>query len=280
MFSSANVKMLMSFFLILTTSCTGSNGSTLNNESEPTLNKKYITNNSSNEQTVIHGNLSYYQRIALPANSIATITLSDISIADRSAPVITSETIELLDKQVPIPFKLMVNMSELKVGMFYSVRGQITDPAGQLIWSTDTSYLIDPSKQENDLGLLKLVAVNRIHHVDKGLRFSLQNKEWLVENIAGGGVVDNSHTTLFFGKKRRISGHAGCNNYTGFYALKSKSLVIKNLVVTQRACVPALADQEEKFIALLESIVSFSINNTNTLILKTKHGERLVASKK
>lgn len=273
-----NVTIIMAVLLTITASCSHLDQPVSNINKDHTVNIKPINNNQNAKQTIIEGMLFYFQRIALPADSIAKIKLSDISIADISAPVLASETIELAGKQVPIAFKLKVDSHQLKIGRSYSIRGTIVDATGQLIWTTDTSYLIDPGKQHTDLGRLKLLPVSQTRPLYRRTNNnSFYNREWRVENIDNGGVIDKSHTSIIFNQDKHISGSTGCNRYSGFYTQQSKNLSIKSLVVTQRACVPALANQQTKFLSLLQAIVSFNIDNSNTLTLKTKQGGTIIA---
>ncbi|MEZ5524547.1 MAG: YbaY family lipoprotein [Pseudomonadales bacterium] len=47
---------------------------------------------SAKDSLSIEGSLAYRERIALPPQSRITVTLSDISIADRSAPVLAQQS--------------------------------------------------------------------------------------------------------------------------------------------------------------------------------------------
>ena len=79
---------------------------------------------------------------------------------------------------------------------------------------------------------------------------SIEGIVWRAEDIGGGGIIDRSRATLTFGVDGRISGSASCNNYSGSYALDRGALSFTStLVVTQKACVPSLMDQERRFLA-------------------------------
>lgn len=111
------------------------------------------------EQTVVSGNIGYLERIALLPNSQATISLYDVSIADKKSELITEQTIDLKDKQVPIAFKLTFDADKLKEHGRYAVRAVIKSEQGQLLWTTDTNYPVEANKAEQELGMLRLVKV-------------------------------------------------------------------------------------------------------------------------
>lgn len=112
---------------------------------------------SAKDSLSIEGSLAYRERIALPPQSRITVTLSDISIADRSAPVLAQQSFLSEGRQVPLPFTLSVKSDRLKPEGRYSVRGTIHAPSGQLLWTTDTVHLIDINQPRNTMGTLLLV---------------------------------------------------------------------------------------------------------------------------
>lgn len=112
------------------------------------------------ETLTVTGDLTYLQRIALEPDSTATVVLEDISRADASATVVAEQVIDLGDEQVPIPFELVADRSELDDRFTYSVRGTITGADGDLRWTTDTVNLVDPTEDAVHLGELVMVQVD------------------------------------------------------------------------------------------------------------------------
>lgn len=79
---------------------------------------------------------------------------------------------------------------------------------------------------------------------------------WRVEDIDQGGVIDYAMVTLEFVENGRIAGSTGCNRYTanldtddGFVVSKASS--------TKRACPPAIAKQEQRFLLALNDATSY-----------------------
>lgn len=106
---------------------------------------------------------------------------------------------------------------------------------------------------------------------------ALQAGEWRVEDIAGAGVIDNSHATLLFGAEGNLSGSASCNRLIATYTVEGNKLKISPAGTTMMACPPALMNQERKLIDLLGTVTHFSIDQTGTLTLESASGEKIVA---
>ncbi len=106
---------------------------------------------------------------------------------------------------------------------------------------------------------------------------ALLGAEWVVEDIAGAGIVDRSHATLIFGADGRVSGSGSCNSYSAGYMVTGDSLTITQAVSTLKACVPALMSQEEKFMGLLRDVRTFAIAPDGALVLRTADGRTIKA---
>lgn len=102
-------------------------------------------------------------------------------------------------------------------------------------------------------------------------------REWVVESIDGRGVVDNSRTTLTFDPQGQIAGRAGCNRYTGSYRLQGAQLSLGDVATTRMVCVPALMDQEARFLKLLGQVRAFQLQRDGSLVLRTDDQRRIVA---
>lgn len=102
----------------------------------------------------------------------------------------------------------------------------------------------------------------------------LEGPEWVVEDVAGGGVIDNARLTASF-ERGRISGRGGCNRYMGGYTYSGGALKIGPLGGTRMACAPALMDLEGKFLAVLGTATSVRTDETGALILTAPDGRSL-----
>ena len=105
----------------------------------------------------------------------------------------------------------------------------------------------------------------------------LLGQEWVIENIAGAGVIDNSHATLQFFGDGRLAGSATCNRIIGSYTSEGQQLSIAPVGTTMMACPEALMKQEQKLLGLLPKLQSYRIDKTGALVLSTQDGEEIVA---
>jgi len=105
----------------------------------------------------------------------------------------------------------------------------------------------------------------------------LHGKEWVVEDIDHAGIIDGSRITLGFGADQRLTGRAGCNTYQASYRLTGETLTIGDAAVTQKACAPALMQQEQTFLQVLAAVERFELDESGALVLQAKGGRTLTA---
>jgi uncharacterized lipoprotein YbaY/heat shock protein HslJ len=104
----------------------------------------------------------------------------------------------------------------------------------------------------------------------------IEGTAWQVEDIAGRGVIDRAQTTIRFDALGRVSGSTGCNGFTGVASLEGAALRFSQLSRTQRACVPALMDQEQKFLTAMEAVRGYSVAGNGWLHLRGANAEPLL----
>ena len=104
---------------------------------------------------------------------------------------------------------------------------------------------------------------------------ALSGTVWQVEDIDNGGIIDNSMITVAFSNEQ-VTGSTGCNRYFGTYETVGSSITVRGLGSTLRACAPAIAQQEERFLQALRSATSFRMeSDTWLLIIDDKEIQRL-----
>lgn len=87
----------------------------------------------------VTGTVTYLQRIALPTNAVIQVQLADVSLADAPANVIAEQSINVGQRQVPVPFTLNVDGVKIDPKHAYAVRAKIT-VGGELRFVSDRSY--------------------------------------------------------------------------------------------------------------------------------------------
>ena len=104
----------------------------------------------------------------------------------------------------------------------------------------------------------------------------LSGTVWLVEDIAGRGVIDNAQATIRFEADARVSGRTGCNRFNGTATIEGNKVTFGPLATTRRACVPALMDQEKRFLKAVGEVRSFTVDENGLLHLKDANSETLL----
>ena len=96
----------------------------------------------------------------------------------------------------------------------------------------------------------------------------LSGTAWRVEDIAGQGVIDASHTTIEFDGAGKIAGDAGCNRYFGSAEVSDTSIKVGQLGSTRKMCPQALMNQEMAFFKAIDEVTSWELADTDLLYLR------------
>lgn len=97
---------------------------------------------------------------------------------------------------------------------------------------------------------------------------SLPGKIWVLASLAGRTPLKGTELTSEFTAKRRVSGSAGCNRYTGTYKVSGSTIRIAPLATTRKACAEPIERQETAFLTALSRARSFVVSGA-TLTLKS-----------
>ncbi len=217
----------------------------------------------------IHGSVGYRERIMTPPGSVTIVQLQDVSRADAPARVIAEQRIPMDGRSVPVDYHLTPLASDLQPNMRYSVRSEIRASNGALLWTSDTANPVNPTLINQTLPLITMVKVGSS---GSGMQFPLADTNWRVTSIGGMPVVDRSTPYIMFARNGQVSGNTGCNSFSGNYTIDQGSIAMGNLAATSRACVPALMDQQARFMAVASNIVRYTINPDGTATLFTPTG--------
>lgn len=93
----------------------------------------------SSGKATVTGTATYLQRIALPPDAVMTTRIEDVSKADAPAEVIGEQVIQTQGKQVPIPFDVSYDASQIQENHSYGLRVRIEDGAGKLLFINDAN---------------------------------------------------------------------------------------------------------------------------------------------
>jgi heat shock protein HslJ len=90
---------------------------------------------------------------------------------------------------------------------------------------------------------------------------------WVVREIAGTTTLADSRPTMAFGEDRSVTGSGGCNTYQGPYAVSGMEMAIGPLASTKMACESPAGDIEVTYLAALDAVGLWSIDDAGHLVL-------------
>ena len=97
----------------------------------------------------------------------------------------------------------------------------------------------------------------------------LEGKTWYLKETIEGTEI----TALF--EEGMVSGSAGCNTYQGAYTLDGPTLTFGPAAVTRKACESPIMEQEQRYLAYLEEVSTYTIVGSQ-LRLDTGDGRALL----
>ena len=227
----------------------------------------------STQETTIAAALFYRERIALPPGAVAVATLE----LGGSGTVVAETRDDLVDRSVPVSVTLNIDQSQLPQDTGLVFRGRI-EVDGATAWQSEPRP-VDLTAETIDLGSVLLMAVSEpdMAAADTPEATSLAGT-WVVEDIGGGGIIDDSRVTLDF-SEQRVAGKASCNSYQGAWSLEDGKLSIGDVAVTMMACPEALMNQERRFLDALAAADGMRFDDTGALFL-TSDGDDLLRARR
>lgn len=94
----------------------------------------------------------------------------------------------------------------------------------------------------------------------------LAGTRWVLEELGGTTLVD-VEPTLAFGGDGTVSGSAGCNTFSGTYALDGTTLSFGPLATTKMACADPTMFVESAFLAAVAGVTGWSLDGAGRLVL-------------
>lgn len=93
---------------------------------------------------------------------------------------------------------------------------------------------------------------------------------WVLEELDGSTLVD-TFPTITFGGDGSVTGSAGCNTFSGTYAVDGTSLGVGPLGTTKMACADPTMFVESAFLAALRGVTGWSVRPDGRLVLDGRH---------
>jgi heat shock protein HslJ len=129
-------------------------------------------------------------------------------------------------------------------------------------------------RQGVETGDRRLLVVSSIREVKtatqplpaKTVTFSLLGSEWLLEDLAGGGVTDNIQATLTFPEAEKTAGNGSCNRFFGPAEISGGAIKLGPLASSRMSCPEAVMNQETKYLNALQGAERFEWKDPYLLI--------------
>jgi len=190
---------------------------------------------------------------------VAEIWIADVSPGMIVAQVLLADTtVRAEGRQVPLPFEIRFEPARAEATHTYALKAVIKSADGQeLFTSGDSTFVITqghPSRVD--------LVLNRGGGGGGGGSGGLAGSSWVLEDLAGAGVVDRVQATLDFTEPGRVVGNASCNRFFGSVEIAGATIRIGSLGATKMACAEAINNQEMKYMKALENAERFTLEGT------------------
>jgi heat shock protein HslJ len=113
---------------------------------------------------------------------------------------------------------------------------------------------------------MKLVKATSESETVKKVPFNLAGTEWLLEDLAGAGVIDNVQATLTFPEAGKTAGKGSCNRFFGPAEISGSAIKLGPLGSTRMSCPEAVMNQETKYLGALQAGERFEWKDPYLLI--------------
>jgi heat shock protein HslJ len=100
---------------------------------------------------------------------------------------------------------------------------------------------------------------------------SLSNTSWVVQSVAGRGLMEHISLTIHFKNNSEIEGFSGCNRFKGQYEIINSRLEVGPLALTRKYCSKVTMYQEHLLLnELSQSLVLSQRDNRGIQLINNK----------
>lgn len=152
-----------------------------------------------------------------------------------------------------------VQVSDLKAGELEKLENKRVRATGQLTYRHGV--------ETGDQLVLQVSSIEEAKPAAHPGSFSLSGSEWLLKDLSGSPVVDNTHVTLKFPEAGKIAGNGSCNQFFGSVEIHGDTIKVGPLGSTRMACADeAVMNQESKYLEALQAVERFEWKDPYLLI--------------
>ncbi len=226
----------------------------------------------------INVSVAYRERIMLPPGAELKLTLADAAKMDVAAEEISSLIVPL-EGGPPYDLTLDYDPGKLNKKGRYVLRATIRKDEKLIFTSTES---IEAFKNQD--GSPVEIMVRSLDSKSASLaqgKIPLEDTYWKLVSMNDKDVKvgdgDRDLYIQFLYDEKRVSGYAGCNNFSGGYEIEGVNLKFGMMMSTKKMCVETI-DQEQEYLLMLSKTESYSIEE-DKLLFRNSEGQVLAEFK-
>lgn len=117
--------------------------------------------------------------------------------------------------------------------------------------------------------VLVVLAVTGCAITSREATTDLPGTSWNLVDLDGAAPVGETTPGITFTEDGTVTGTTGCNSFNGQVTIDGSQLSFGPLATTRMACLdPAVAEQEQAFLAALEAVTAYTIDTEGRLVLE------------
>lgn len=210
----------------------------------------------------VSGTVTYLQRMAVRPDTVLTVRLLDISLADAPAKILASN--EYSVEGVPVPFSLDYEDTNIDERFMYSVDAEMRS-AGKLLFRSTTVVPVITRGAPNQVEIV-------LEMISASLP-TLDNTSWEVQTLGGKEITADRKPIFRFAEDGIVAIDSTCNKLAGQATIENTSLNFPaNMMGTLMACPEPYGALESDVKSLLPTITEFSFVSDG-LVLLNEEGE-------
>jgi len=214
---------------------------------------------SAADSATLSGTVVLRPPAVLPAGTLLTVTLEDVSLADAPAVVVGQTQFEVKDQPTSIPFTLIYPVPAVQPGSVYAARARLT-LGDRLLFTTTQRNSVDPLNPSPIELVVDSVATDAPPPMPDA---SLTNTYWKILEVAGQPVLEAQQfrepQLVLNDQDGRFAGSGGVNRLMGGYIVDGRGLTFSQVASTMMAGPPEAMQQEQAIVAALGAVRGFSI---------------------
>ena len=122
---------------------------------------------------------------------------------------------------------------------------------------------------KRSIALLVLLALPACAITSRDATTDLPGTSWTLVDLDGAEAVGETPPGITFTDDGGVTGTTGCNTFNAEVAIEGSELTFGPVATTRMSCAdPALAEQEQAFLAAIEGVSGYTIDDEGRLVLE------------